>query len=316
MGNRKLPFGYQMRFGDVIPYPDEAEAVQKTYQNYLAGASFRQIAEGLQAQGIPYDGDKQWNKNMVARILENERYTGIGPFPALVPAELFRAVQDRRIQTAPERTQTPAQKELQTMLDAVGEIVDLTSRAFLQDDLALARRVEPLEQVIDKLLAEIKDRHIARLTGGSCTIELGFVLAAAGSAVSVGNLWRFPYLAAKDGGGLFLLVYLVLVLTFGFTLLSSDIAIGRRTHKSAIGAYAELHPKWRFLGILTFLVPVLIMTYYAVIGGCIKTPDYVIGEMERNGEHFRRKSVYRVMIRYIAPVMMLILFLQSTGILS
>ena len=97
MGTRKLPFGYQMRFGDVIPHSDEAEAVQKIYQNYLAGASFRQIAEGLQAQGIPYDGDKQWNKNMVARILENERYTGIGPFPALVPAELFRAVQDRRI---------------------------------------------------------------------------------------------------------------------------------------------------------------------------------------------------------------------------
>ena len=68
MGNRKLPFGYQMRFGDVIPYPDEAEAVQKTYQNYLAGASFRQIAEGLQAQGIPYDGDKQWNKNMVVKF--------------------------------------------------------------------------------------------------------------------------------------------------------------------------------------------------------------------------------------------------------
>lgn len=70
MGNRKLPFGYQMRFGDVIPHPDEAEAVQKIYQNYLAGASFRQIAEGLQAQGIPYDGAKPWNKNMVARILE------------------------------------------------------------------------------------------------------------------------------------------------------------------------------------------------------------------------------------------------------
>ena len=146
--------------------------------------------------------------------------------------------------------------------------------------------------------------------------QLGFVLAAAGNAVGVGTLWRFPYLAAKDGGGLFLLVYLVLALTFGFTLLSSDIAIGRRTHKSAIGAYAELHPKWKFLGIMTFLVPVLIMTYYEVIGGWIKTPDYVIGEMERNGEHFRRKSVYRVMIRYIAPVMMLILFLQSTGILS
>lgn len=86
------------------------------------------------------------------------------------------------------------------------------------------------------------------------------MLAAAGSAVGVGNLWRFPYLAAKDGGGLFLIVYLALVLTFGFTLLSSDIAIGRKTQKSAIGAYEEMQPKWKFLGILTFLVPVLIMT--------------------------------------------------------
>ena len=99
--------------------------------------------------------------------------------------------------------------------------------------------------------------------------SLGFVLAAAGSAVGVGNIWRFPYLCAKDGGGLFLLVYLVLVLTFGFTLLTSDIAIGRRTKQSAIRAYETMRPKWKFLGILTFLVPVLIMTYYAVIGGWI-----------------------------------------------
>ena len=99
--------------------------------------------------------------------------------------------------------------------------------------------------------------------------QIGFVLAAAGSAVGVGNLWRFPYLAAKDGGGLFLLVSFGLVVTFGFSLLTSDIAIGRRTGKSAIGAYGQMRPKWRFLGILTFLVPVLIMTYYAVIGGWI-----------------------------------------------
>lgn len=99
--------------------------------------------------------------------------------------------------------------------------------------------------------------------------QIGFVLAAAGSAVGVGNLWRFPYLAAKDGGGLFLIVYFFLIFTFGFTLLTSDIAIGRRTKKSAIGAYEQMHPKWKFLGILTFLVPVLIMTYYAVIGGWI-----------------------------------------------
>ena len=101
------------------------------------------------------------------------------------------------------------------------------------------------------------------------TGQLGFVMAAAGSAVGVGNLWRFPYLAAKDGGGLFILIYLILTFTFGFTLLTSDIAVGRRTGKNSIGAYGSMNPKWRFLGIITFLVPVLIMTYYAVIGGWI-----------------------------------------------
>lgn len=104
---------------------------------------------------------------------------------------------------------------------------------------------------------------------GGFTGQLGFVFAAAGSAVGVGNLWRFPYLAAKDGGGVFLLIYIVLVLTFGFTLLTTDICIGRKTGKSAIYAYEELSKKWKFLGVLTFLVPVIIMTYYAVIGGWI-----------------------------------------------
>ena len=94
-------------------------------------------------------------------------------------------------------------------------------------------------------------------------------MAAAGSAVGVGNLWRFPYLAAKDGGGLFILVYLILTFTFGFTLLTSDIAVGRKTGMNSINAYGAMSPKWKFLGILTFLVPVLIMTYYAVIGGWI-----------------------------------------------
>lgn len=83
--------------------------------------------------------------------------------------------------------------------------------------------------------------------------HLGFVLAVAGSAVGVGNLWRFPYLAAKDGGGLFLLIYFILVLTFGFTLLTSDIAIGLRTKKSTIGACTEMRPKWKFLGIVYHL---------------------------------------------------------------
>ena len=90
--------------------------------------------------------------------------------------------------------------------------------------------------------------------------KIGFIFAAAGSAVGVGNLWRFPYLAAKDGGGLFLLIYLILILTVGFTLLTTDLAIGRKTGKSAIYAYEQMSKKWKFLGILTFIVPVIIMT--------------------------------------------------------
>lgn len=101
------------------------------------------------------------------------------------------------------------------------------------------------------------------------TGQLGFVLAAAGSAVGVGNLWRFPYLAAKNGGGVFLIIYLLMVFTVGFALLTTDLAIGRKTGKSAIYAYQSMKSKWKFLGILTFFVPVIIMTYYAVIGGWI-----------------------------------------------
>lgn len=112
------------------------------------------------------------------------------------------------------------------------------------------------------------------------TGQIGFVMAAAGSAVGVGNLWRFPYLAAKDGGGLFIVIYLILALTFGFTLLTSDIAVGRRTGKNSINAYAAMNPKWKFLGIITFLVPAIIMTYYAVIGGWISryVVVYLIGD--------------------------------------
>ena len=87
------------------------------------------------------------------------------------------------------------------------------------------------------------------------------MLAAAGSAVGVGNIWRFPYLCAKDGGGLFLVVYLVLVLTFGFVLLTTDVAIGRKTKQNALNAFGTLKKGWKFLGYLTFLVPALLMTY-------------------------------------------------------
>jgi len=99
--------------------------------------------------------------------------------------------------------------------------------------------------------------------------SLGFVLAAAGSAVGLGNIWRFPYLAAKDGGGIFLLTYIILALTFGFALLTTEIAIGRKTEQSPITAYKVLHPKWGWIGIVACIVPMMILPYYSAIGGWI-----------------------------------------------
>ena len=103
----------------------------------------------------------------------------------------------------------------------------------------------------------------------SFSSRIGFVLAAAGSAVGLGNLWRFPYLAAQYGGGIFLLVYLVLVVTFGFTLMITEIAIGRKTRLSCIGAYRALDKRFGFLGWIAAFVPVIITPYYCVIGGWV-----------------------------------------------
>ena len=104
---------------------------------------------------------------------------------------------------------------------------------------------------------------------GTFSGRLGFVLAAAGSAVGLGNIWRFPYLAAKDGGGLFLLTYLILALTFGFTLLITEISIGRKTGQSPLTAYKIIHPKMGWVGILACLIPALILPYYCAIGGWV-----------------------------------------------
>ena len=104
---------------------------------------------------------------------------------------------------------------------------------------------------------------------GSFSGRLGFVLAAAGSAVGLGNIWRFPYLAAKDGGGVFLLTYLILALTFGFTLLTTEIAIGRKTGQSPLTAYKIIHPKMGWVGVLACLIPALILPYYCAIGGWV-----------------------------------------------
>ena len=103
----------------------------------------------------------------------------------------------------------------------------------------------------------------------SFTSKIGFVLAAAGSAVGLGNIWRFPYLAAKYGGGIFLLVYIILAITFGFALMIGEIALGRKTGLSAVGAFEKLNKKFSFVGVMASVVPMLILPYYCVIGGWV-----------------------------------------------
>ena len=148
---------------------------------------------------------------------------------------------------------------------------------------------------------------------GGFSGSIGFVLAAAGSAVGVGNIWRFPYLAAKDGGGLFLLIYLALVLTFGFTLLTTDIALGRRTQQGALRAFSSIRPAWGFLGKLTFLVPALIMTYYTVIGGWVSKymVDFIVG----SGTAAAQDGYFTAFITSpVSPIVFTLLFLCVTAL--
>lgn len=113
--------------------------------------------------------------------------------------------------------------------------------------------------------------------------KLGFVLAAAGASVGLGNIWRFPYLAAKYGGGIFLLVYIILALTFGFSMIVAETALGRMTGKSPVGAFAAFgKTKWRSCGgWINAIIPVLIVPYYSVIGGWVI--KYLVGYLSGHG---------------------------------
>ena len=112
MGNRKLPFGYQMRMGEIVRNEPEAKAVQDIFLQYTLGASLKEIAEQMSKTGPSYDEGKSWNKNMIARILENTKYTGTDSHPKLVDIKSFEAAAEKRQtkQCLPERT--PAQKAL------------------------------------------------------------------------------------------------------------------------------------------------------------------------------------------------------------
>lgn len=115
MGNRKQPFGYCMEFGRIVEHPQEAETVRHIYAQYLAGATFKDLAEELSCQDVPYDTGKSWNKNMVARILEDSRYTGTKGFPQIIGGDTLNAALKLRAAKQVTIRQTPAQKVLRQL---------------------------------------------------------------------------------------------------------------------------------------------------------------------------------------------------------
>ena len=149
---------------------------------------------------------------------------------------------------------------------------------------------------------------------GSFTGSIGFVLAAAGSAVGLGNIWRFPYLAARDGGGLFLLVYFVLAITFGFTLLTTEVALGRKTKRSPLTAYGVLNKKWKWLGVVASIVPFIIMPYYCVICGWVL--KYFIVFLTGNGVKAAENDFFTGFITsQYEPIILMFIFLAACAVI-
>ncbi|MCI5517791.1 sodium-dependent transporter [Roseburia sp. MUC/MUC-530-WT-4D] len=118
--------------------------------------------------------------------------------------------------------------------------------------------------------------------------KLGFVLSAAGASVGLGNIWRFPYLAAKYGGGIFFIIYIALTLTFGYTMIIAETSLGRMTRKSPVGAYQSFgKSRWlSFGGWINAIIPLLIVPYYSVIGGWVikYLIEYLMGHAESLAE--------------------------------
>ncbi len=145
------------------------------------------------------------------------------------------------------------------------------------------------------------------------TGKLGFVLAAAGSAVGLGNIWRFPYLAAKYGGGIFLLVYIILAVTFGFSLMIAEIAIGRKTGQSPIGAFQKLDRRFTFIGVLASIVPAIILPYYSVIGGWVL--KYLFGFVTGSGSAMATDTYFGDYIGKVGePILWFALFIGITAV--
>ena len=141
--------------------------------------------------------------------------------------------------------------------------------------------------------------------------KLGFVLSAAGASVGLGNIWRFPYLAAKYGGGIFLLIYILLAVTFGYTMIMAETALGRMTRKSPVGAFAAFGKgRWRaFGGWINAVIPILIVPYWVI--------KYLVGYITGHGSELAQDGYFSSFIANGASVeiVFLLFTLLTLGII-
>ncbi len=150
--------------------------------------------------------------------------------------------------------------------------------------------------------ANTQEKHAERHQRGKFSGGIGYVLAVAGSAVGLGNIWRFPYLAAKYGGGMFLLVYLILMLTFGYVLIVSETTLGRMTKRSPVGAFHAFGKSFpfHFGGWINAVVPMMIVPYYSVIGGWVL--KYLVEYIKGNGSVLAEDGYFSTFITNSASV--------------
>jgi hypothetical protein len=167
MGNRKLPFGYKMELGEVVILPAEAGLVQLLFQQYIRGSSYLELVNALREQDIPYDTDKLWNKNMVARILEDTRYTGQNNYPRIIQSELLQCACAKRAAKKRPSQKTEAQKVLRKLcsgnLTKQQENHVLAQLNFLIDNPHIVH-TSPPSPAQECSMAELKKRLDSALT--------------------------------------------------------------------------------------------------------------------------------------------------------
>ena len=150
MGNRKQPFGYRMELGETILHPQEAGLVEYIFHQYLSGASYNAIVDRLRDQEVPYDAGKLWNKNMIARILEDERYTGTKGFPQIISREDLMAAQEKRLSKQSPIQKTEAQKWLRRLsgepatVEVEQQVLDLLN-GLIRDPEKITLQSSPLK---------------------------------------------------------------------------------------------------------------------------------------------------------------------------